>query len=95
MVEKSQLAREEVEEHNAAFEEAHERGDTFSAAFHAMDALAAKRRADELQRIEHPELERLDLLNSRLKEVLALLSQCTYFLAGIIALLCVIAYKLF
>lgn len=95
MVEKSQLAREEAEEHNAAFEKEHERGNTVSAALHAMDALTAERRAYELQCIEHPELARLDLLNSRFNEVLALLSLCAYFLAGIIVLLCAIAYKLY
>lgn len=95
MIEKSQLAREEAEEHNAAFDEAYKRGDHVSASLHAMDALAAGQRVDELQRHEHPELGRLDLLNSRLEEILDILTLSKYYLAGIIALLCVIAYKLF
>ena len=95
MVEKSQLAREEADEHNAAFDKAHGRGETFSAAFHAMDAIAAERKADELHRAEHPELERLDRINSTLREAMAVLTLCLYFLGAIFVLLCVITYKLY
>jgi len=95
MVEKSQRLREKADEYNAAFDEAYDKSDNLGAAFHAMDAITAERQAAVEYCREHPELERLDRLNSTLSETKAVLTLCLYCLAAVVVLLCVIAYKNF
>jgi len=90
----SESQREKAREHDAAFAEAHERGDTIGASFQAMDAIAADRKADELYRLEHPEVERLDRINNALDRLSGTLSLAAWCLVAIVVLLSLVTYKL-
>lgn len=94
MAEDSETFRGKAREHNEAFEEAMEQGDDPAAAFEARDALAVNRKAEELYRLEHPEVERLDRINKSLDALTGIVNAAVPWLIAITALLGVIAYKL-
>lgn len=94
MPDKSDSLREKAKEHDAAFAQAYERGDTIGAAFEAMGALAADREADQLYRLEHPEVERLDCIKKSLDHLSSILNLVAWCVMAIVVLLGLLTYKL-
>lgn len=94
MPDKSEAVREEAREHDAAFAEAHERGDTIGSAFEAMHAIDADRKADELYRLEHPEVERLDHIKKTLDQLSSTLRLIAWCLMSVVVFLGLVTYKI-
>ena len=89
----SAVWRQKAREHEAAFDEAHEKGEV-GASWEAMDSLAAETKADDLYRLEHPELERLEGIQTAIGQIASVLNLTLWCLGAIVVLLIVIAYRL-
>ena len=93
MSQRTRTLYEEAECHDADFTEARLRGDT-RALPHAMDALDAEKKAQKLERIEHPEFQRLEMIHDKLVVQVLIAPYIAILLVGILFCVGIIAYKL-